>query len=52
MGNNIVYVIGAGVLGLIFAFWKKSWIETQDEGTDQVQSEQDVEAEAQRRKLE
>tara|TARA_Y100001970_G_C14236227_1_gene861963 strand:- start:856 stop:3054 length:2199 start_codon:yes stop_codon:yes gene_type:complete len=36
MGNNIVYVIGAGVLGLIFAFWKKSWIETQDEGTDQM----------------
>ena len=36
MDNNIVYVIVAGVLGLIFAFWKKSWIEDQDEGTDQM----------------
>ena len=36
MYNNIAFVIGAGVLGLIFAFWKKSWIEAQDEGTDQM----------------
>ena len=36
MDNNIIIVIGSGLLALIFAFWKKNWIEAQDEGTDQM----------------
>ena len=36
MDNNIIIVIGSGFLALIFAFWKKNWIEDQDEGTDQM----------------
>jgi len=31
--NNLYFVIGAGVLAMLYAFWKTSWITRQDEGT-------------------
>ena len=34
--NNMYYVIGAGVLAMLFAFWKTNWINRQDEGTDRM----------------
>ena len=36
MDNNIIYVIVAGLLALIFSFWKTSWIEKQDQGTKKM----------------
>ncbi|MBA64346.1 MAG: sodium-translocating pyrophosphatase [Candidatus Marinimicrobia bacterium] len=36
MDNKIMYVIAAGLLALIFSFWKTKWIEDQDEGTDRM----------------
>ena len=36
MDNNIMYVLIAGILALIFSFWKKNWIDAQDEGTDRM----------------
>ena len=36
--NNLYYVLGAGVLAMVYAFWKTSWIEAQDEGTDRMKS--------------
>ena len=32
MSSNLMYVIGAGALAMIYSFWKSSWIEKQDEG--------------------
>ena len=34
--DNLYYVIGAGVLAMLFAFWKASWINNQDEGSDRM----------------
>ena len=34
--NNLYYVLGAGILAMIYAFWKTSWINSQDEGTDRM----------------
>ena len=34
--NNLYYVLGAGVLAMLFAFWKTGWINDQDEGTDRM----------------
>ena len=34
MSSNLIYVIGAGSLAMVYSFWKTSWIEKQDEGTD------------------
>ena len=34
--TNLYYVIGAGVLAMLFAFWKTNWINRQDEGTDRM----------------
>jgi len=34
--NNLYYVLGAGVLAMVYAFWKTSWINDQDEGTDRM----------------
>ena len=31
--NNLYFVIGAGVLAMLYAFWKTRWITAQDEGT-------------------
>ena len=34
--NNLYYVIGAGIVAMLFAFWKTSWINGQDEGSDRM----------------
>ena len=34
--NNLYYVIGAGVVAMLYAFWKTSWINSQDEGSDRM----------------
>ena len=33
---NLYYVIGAGLLAMLFAFWKTNWINRQDEGSDRM----------------
>ena len=34
--NNLLFVMGAGVLAMVFSFWKTTWINKQDEGTDRM----------------
>ena len=34
--DNLYYVLGTGILAMLFAFWKTSWINRQDEGTDKM----------------
>ena len=34
--NNLLLVIGTGVLAMLFSFWKTTWINKQDEGTDRM----------------
>ena len=34
--DNLYYVIGAGILAMLYAFWKTSWINSQDEGSDRM----------------
>ena len=34
--DNLYYVLGAGVLAMLYAFWKTNWINGQDEGTDRM----------------
>ena len=34
--NNLYYVIGTGVIALLYAFWKTGWINKQDEGSDRM----------------
>ena len=34
--NNLYYVIIAGVVAMLYAFWKTSWINSQDEGSDRM----------------
>jgi len=34
--NNLFYVLGAGVIAMLFSFWKTNWINNQDEGTDRM----------------
>ena len=36
MNSNLFFVIGASGIALAFAFWKTSWINAQDEGTDRM----------------
>jgi len=36
MSSNLMYVIGAGALAMLYAFWKTSWITAQDEGTSRM----------------
>jgi len=36
MNLNLIFVIGAGVLGIVFSIWKTSWINKQDEGTEKM----------------
>ena len=36
MENKLFYVLGAGVLSMLFAFWKTKWINNQDEGSDRM----------------
>ena len=34
--NNLYYVLGAGALAMVYAFWKTSWINSQVEGSDRM----------------
>ena len=34
--ENMYYVIGAGILAMLYAFWKTSWINNQDQGNDRM----------------
>ena len=34
--DNLYYVIGAGVVAMLYAFWKTSWINNQKEGSDRM----------------
>ena len=34
--ENMYYVIGAGILAMLYAFWKTSWINNQDQGSDRM----------------
>jgi K(+)-stimulated pyrophosphate-energized sodium pump len=36
MENNLFYVLGAGVLAMLFSFWKTKWISNQNEGSDRM----------------
>ena len=36
MSFNLMYVISAGALAMLYAFWKTSWITAQDEGTSRM----------------
>ena len=34
--TNLYYVLGAGIIAMIFAFWKTAWINRQDEGSERM----------------
>jgi len=34
--DKLFYVLGAGVIAMLFSFWKTKWIISQDEGTDRM----------------
>jgi K(+)-stimulated pyrophosphate-energized sodium pump len=36
MNLNLILVVGAGGLAMLFSFWKTSWINKQDEGTERM----------------
>ena len=36
MSSNLIFVLGAGILAMLFSFWKTSWINKQDEGTERM----------------
>ena len=36
MSSNLIFVVGAGILAMLFSFWKISWINKQDEGTERM----------------
>ena len=38
MSSNLIYVIGAGALAMVYSFWKTNWIEAQDEGTERMKA--------------
>ena len=39
MGQNLTLIIPVfGVLGLIYTFWKTSWVGKQEQGTDRMKS--------------
>ena len=38
MSSNLMYVIGAGALAMVYSFWKTNWIEAQDEGTERMKA--------------
>jgi len=35
--NNLFYVLGAGIMAMLFSFWKTKWINNQNEGNDRMQ---------------
>ena len=38
MDNFLYLATFSGVIAMLFAFWKTSWINSQDEGTDRMKS--------------
>ncbi len=34
--DKLFYVLGAGIIAMLFSFWKTKWIISQDEGTDRM----------------
>jgi len=38
MDSYIYLVLGAGVVAMLFSFWKTSWINKQDQGTDRMKN--------------
>ena len=36
MDYNMIFVLAAGVLALLFSVWKTQWIEAQDQGTEKM----------------
>ena len=36
MDSYIYLVLGAGVIAMLFSFWKTSWINKQDQGTERM----------------
>ncbi len=34
--ENIIFVLTAGALALVYSFWKTNWIESQEQGTDKM----------------
>ena len=34
--SHLYWIIGTGIIGLLFSFWKTGWINKQDEGTDKM----------------
>ncbi len=39
MGQNLTYIVPVlGIAGLLYTFWKTSWVNKQDEGTDEMKS--------------
>ena len=38
MDNFLYLATFSGIIAMLFAFWKTSWINSQDEGTDRMKS--------------
>ncbi len=38
MSSNLIFVIGAGFLAMVFALWKTNWISNQGQGTDRMKT--------------
>ena len=38
MSSKLMFVMGAAVLAMAYSFWKTSWIDAQEEGTDRMKS--------------
>ena len=36
MDNNLFYVLIAGIIAMLFSFWKTNWINKQDQGTERM----------------
>jgi len=36
MSIHLYWIVGTGIIGLLFAFWKTGWITRQDEGTEDM----------------
>ncbi len=34
--NNLFLVVGAGAIAMLFSFWKTTWINKQNEGTNRM----------------
>ena len=38
MSSTMMFVIGSGLLAMVYSFWKTNWITQQDEGTDRMKT--------------